>query len=515
MAAMSVEMWASPHADNLFIDGAWISPAAPEGRIQVVSPINGEVFAEVGEAKEADVDRAVAAAKRAFYEGPWPSMPAAERAAKLREVAGALHRRMAAASRAWTAQIGVPLWMSEMVTPAAIELLNINADIATAYCYEDVRPTTAMNMKVAVVVREPIGVVAAIAPWNAPLVAMLQKVAPALAAGCTVIAKPAPESPLEAQLLAEAIEEAELPRGVFNLLCANRQASDYLVRHPDVDKVSFTGSTAVGRHIAEVCAGRLARATMELGGKSAAIILDDMPPEEVAAVLAPAITLMCGQVCANLTRILVPRHREKDYVDALAAAMAATPVGNPFDQGVMMGPLAMKRQLERVEGYIAAGRAEGARIATGGTRASELGKGFFFKPTVFANVSNEMTIAREEIFGPVTGVIPYDSEADAVRLANASTYGLSGAVFTRDTDRAYAMARRLRTGNLSQNGHALDITIPFGGFKQSGYGREGGIEGFEPYLEVKSIFLPSIPSHLGSRETSAAQTPCTGTGPCA
>jgi aldehyde dehydrogenase (NAD+) len=496
MATVMVETPSLVHPDRLFIGGKWVKGSEPGRKIRIVSPINGEVFAEVAEAVEADISKAVTAAKSAFYEGPWPSMPAAERAAMLRAVAAALLRRGTAVARAWTSQIGMPLWMAELINAPTIGLLNDYADIAEKVRYEDVRPTNAPNMKVAVVVREPVGVVAAIAPWNAPLIAILQKVAPALAAGCTVVAKPAPESPIEAYLLAEAIEEVGLPPGVFNLLCADRAASDHLVRHPDVDKVSFTGSTAVGKHIAEVCAGRLARTTMELGGKSAAVILEDIPPEEAAAVLAPAITLLCGQVCANLTRILVPRKREQDYVEAISAAMARTHVGNPLEPGVMMGPLAMKRQLARVEGYIERGKAEGARLATGGSRAKGFGNGFFFQPTVFAGVTNDMVIAREEIFGPVTGIIPYDSEDEAVRLANDSPYGLSGAVFTRDTDHAYAIARRLRSGNLSQNGHGLDVHIPFGGFKQSGYGREGGPEGIDPYLETKAIFLPNIPSHL-------------------
>lgn len=480
---------------RLFIDGAWVRPAG-DGRIRVVSPIDEEIFAEVPEANEADIDAAVAAARRAFHEGPWPRMSPAERAAKLRQVSKALERKAKETARAWTAQIGVPYWMTEMVNPTIVSQLDYYADMIEDYAFEEARETDAYGCAVAMVVKEPVGVVAAIAPWNAPLANLIIKIAPALAAGCTVVAKPAPESPIEALLLAEAIEEAGLPEGVFNLIIADRAVSDYLVRHPDVDKVSFTGSNAVGVHIAEVCAGRMARATMELGGKSAAVILDDADPAVVGAILGQTVTLMCGQVCANITRILVPRRRQAEYVDALAATMAATNVGNPFHEGVMMGPLAMRRQRDRVEHYIAKGRDEGARVVTGGGRPKQFEKGFFFEPTLFADVTNDMVIAREEIFGPVTGVIPYDTEEDAIRLSNDSQFGLSGAVFTADTDRAYALARRLRTGNLTQNGRQMDYKVPFGGFKMSGVGREGGREGLESYLEIKAIFLPAKPRHI-------------------
>lgn len=483
------------HADRLYIGGQWIAPQAG-GRIRIVSPIIGTVFAEVAEAGEGDVDRAVAAARRAFDEGPWSRLSGAQRAEAIRRVAQALRRRVGEAARAWTTQIGTPLWISEAATGHTIGILDYYADLIENMALEEPRPTMAQGYSHAIVVREPAGVVAAVAPWNAPLATLLQKVAPALAAGCTLVAKPAPESPVEAFLLAEACDEAELPPGVFNLVPADRAASDHLIRHPDVDKVSFTGSTAVGRHIAEVCGGRLARATMELGGKSAAVLLDDMDPVHAAQILAPTITMMCGQVCANLTRILVPRARARDYTDALAAAMAAIPYGNPLQPGVLMGPLAMERQRDKVESYIAKGLDEGATIATGGRRPEALPRGFFFEPTIFAGVTNDMVIAREEIFGPVAGVIAYDDEEEAIRIANDSPFGLSGAVFTNDTDRAYAMMRRLRTGNLSQNGRGLDVAIPFGGFKQSGYGREGGPEGLDPYFELKSIFVPALPSHL-------------------
>jgi len=495
MSEISIEAPQLADPGRLFIGGAWIEPST-SNRIRVVSPITEEVFAEVAEAVEADIDKAVRAARVAFDTGPWPRMAPAERAAKLRAMSAALHRRSADAARAWTTQIGVPLWMAELSSPSIIGIIDYYADLIDGYAFEEVRPTRAHGFEVAIVTKEAVGVVAAVAPWNAPLAAMLQKIAPALAAGCTVIAKPAPESPIEAFLLAEAAQEAGLPEGVFNLAPADRAASDYLIRHHDVDKVSFTGSTAVGRHIAEVCGSRLARATMELGGKSPAIVLDDMDPATLGAMLAPAITLMSGQVCANFTRVLVPRSRARDYTEALADAMASTNVGNPLEAGVMMGPLAMKRQLDRVEGYIAQGQAEGARIATGGKRPSHLNRGFFLEPTLFSDMTNDMVVAREEIFGPVAGVIAYDDVEDAVRIANDTIFGLSGGVFTNDTDRAYAVARQIRTGNISQNGRGLDTAIPFGGFKQSGYGREGGREGLEPYLEVKSIFLPKVPTHL-------------------
>lgn len=495
MSHAVIDAPALTNPDRLFINGEWVKSTG-EGRIHVISPINEEVFAEVPEASEADIDAAVAAARRAFDEGPWPRMSPAERAVKLREVSRALERKAAETARAWTAQIGIPHWLTEMVNPTIVSQIDYYADMADGYMFEEARDTDAYGCAVAMIVKEPVGVVATIAPWNAPLATLLTKVAPALAAGCTVVAKPAPESPIEAILLAEAVEEAGLPEGVFNLIIADRHVSDYLVRHPGIDKVSFTGSSAVGVHIAQICAGRMARVTMELGGKSAALILDDADPAIVGATLGQTVTMMCGQVCANITRILVPRRRQADYIEALAATMSATNVGNPFDAGVMMGPLAMSRQRDRVEHYIAKGKDEGARIVTGGGRSKQFSKGFFFEPTLFADVSNDMVIAREEIFGPVTGVIPYDSEEEAIRMSNDSQFGLSGAVFTADTDRAYALARRLRTGNLTQNGRQVDHKIPFGGFKMSGIGREGGREGLESYLETKAIFLPAKPSHI-------------------
>lgn len=495
MSVIEVRAPALAHSKELFLNGKWVRPKSAK-MLNVVSAVNETAFAQVAEANEADVDLAVSAARRAFDEGPWPRMKPAERAAKLRAINAALSRRVEETSKAWTAQTGQPLWIAKIIDPLVFDLFNYYAAMIESYPFEEVRPTSAYDVKVAMLVKEPVGVVAAIAPWNTPLAALVTKVAPALAAGCTVIAKPAPETPLEAFLLAEAVEEAGLPEGVFNIAPADRKASDHLISHPGVDKVAFTGSTAVGKHIAEVCARRMARVTMELGGKSAAIVLDDMDPESAGKALASIVVQFSGQACANLSRILIPKRREREYTDAIVSAMAATPYGDPYQEGIAMGPLAMKRQLERVERYIGVGKKEGARIATGGSRAKKPERGYFFEPTVFTGVSNTMTIAQEEIFGPVAGITTYDDEEEAIRLANDSLYGLSGAVFTNDVDRAYKIARRIRTGNFSQNTRALDTTIPFGGFKQSGYGREGGAEGFSSFLELKALFMQGTPSHL-------------------
>lgn len=483
------------HPQQLFIGGQWREPSTRQ-RLQLVNPATEQAFFEVAEAGIEDMNTAVSAARSAFDEGPWPRLKPAERAQYLRELGKALDKRIAALDSAWTLQIGVPVMFSTGASAGAGMLLNYYADLAERYAFEDARPSGGYMSKAAIVVREPVGVVAAITPWNGPLMSMIMKLAPALAAGCTVICKPSPETPLEMFLLAEAAQEARLPAGVINLLPAGREVSDQLIRHEGVDKVAFTGSTQAGLHIASVCASRMARYTMELGGKSAAIVLDDFDPAQLGPALAPLVTQLCGQVCINYSRVLVPRRRYASYVDSLASAMAQITVGDPLDKNTYMGPLAMKRQLDRVNGYIEQGVAEGARLATGGKRPAHLESGYYLQPTVFSDATNDMTIAREEIFGPVTAVIPYDSEDEAVRLSNQSEYGLSGGVFTQDTDRAYAIARCIRTGHFTQNGREFDLSNPFGGFKKSGFGREGGPEGIEPYLETKTVFLPGKPSHL-------------------
>lgn len=483
------------HPDKLFIGGAWVEPAG-KGRLRLINPATEQEFHSVAEAGPADVDAAVAAARKAFDQGPWPRLSPHERAAKMRELGAALDRRAASLEAAWTCQMGAPVWMSRGSSMGASALLSYYAALAESTAFEDVRPSHGFTTKYAVVVKEAVGVVAAITPWNGPLMGMMMKVAPALAAGCTVVMKPSPETPLEAFMVAEAAEEVGLPAGVLNLLPADRELSDLLVRHPGIDKVAFTGSTTVGLQVASICASRMARYTMELGGKSAAIILDDFDPAQTGPHLAPLVTQLCGQACINYSRILIPRARYNEHVDSLAAAMDALVVGDPTQDSSQMGPLAMKRQLDRVQGYIAKGLAEGAQLAAGGVRPAGLDRGYYIAPTVFRDATNAMVIAQEEIFGPVTAAIPYDSVEEAIAIANDSEFGLSGGVYTNDTDRAYAVARRIRTGHFTQNGREFDLTNPFGGFKKSGVGREGGPEGMDPYCEIKTVFLPERPAGL-------------------
>jgi acyl-CoA reductase-like NAD-dependent aldehyde dehydrogenase len=475
------------HPDKLYIGGEWVSPAAG-GAIQVVSPITEEVIFKIAEAQDADVDRAVAAARAAFDRGPWPRMTHAERAGWLRRLGEVLAARSAELGHAWTNQMGVVFAMSQHSGLRAKGTFDMYAEIAATFPFEEVR-TPGHGGGQARIVREPVGVVAAIVPWNSPLSLSTAKVAPALLAGCTMILKASPEAPLEAYILAEAAEAVGLPPGVFNVVTADRLASEHLIRNPDVDKVSFTGSSAAGRRIASILGERMARYTMELGGKSAAIVLDDMDAGQAAQRLTGSLCIMSGQVCAALTRVIVPRQRHDEFVEAFAGAIGALRPGDPYDPASHLGPLAMARQLERVQGYIEKGKAEGARLVTGGGRPAGLNRGYYIEPTLFANVDNRMTIAQEEIFGPVISLIAADGDDDAIRIANDSLYGLNGAVFTNDARRAYDVARQVRTGNIAQNSFRLDNTVAFGGYKQSGIGREGGTEGLLPYLEVKSLFL--------------------------
>jgi acyl-CoA reductase-like NAD-dependent aldehyde dehydrogenase len=479
------------HLEKLFIDGQWVKPSAAR-KIDVVSPDTETVVASVAEAREADMDAAVAAARRAFDTGPWPRLTPAERGKVLAVMAQKLSERQPELCAAWTLQVGGLAGVAPFVVAPGTAGFREMAALGVTYPF--VKRETSPVSPFALVVREPVGVVAAIAPWNVPYSIMANKVAPALLAGCAVIMKPAPETPLEAYIIAECAEAAGVPPGVVNLLPAHREAADHLVQNPGVDKVSFTGSTAAGRRIGSVCSERIARCTLELGGKSAALVLDDFPTADAAQILARTITVMSGQVCAMLSRAIVPRRRHDELAEAIAAVMKTIRVGHSSDPASEMGPLAMKRQLERVEGYIAKGRAGSATLVTGGKRPAGLERGYFIEPTLFANVDNRSAIAQEEIFGPVLCLIPADGVDDAIRIANESIYGLNGAVLTRDVDAAYQVARRVRSGNFGQNAMKADFSLPFGGFKQSGCGREGGAEGLQNYLETKTVLLDAVPS---------------------
>jgi acyl-CoA reductase-like NAD-dependent aldehyde dehydrogenase len=474
------------HPDSFFIGGKWEKPSGA-GKLTVISPVTEEVVATFPEASPKDVDRAVAAAREAFDHGPWPRMSAQERGAALLKVSERLKARLPELAAVWTTQVGIPIGLASYLSGQPPELFEYYGKLIQSYPLVDERKG-AHGERVRVV-KEPVGVVAAITPWNAPLVLLCYKVAAGLAAGCTMVAKPAPETPMDAYILAECIEAAGLPPGVFNLVPAGRETGDYLIRHPAIDKISFTGSTAAGRHIAAVAAERLVRTSFELGGKSAAIVLDDADVGHVLKSLVPFSMPITGQVCFSLTRVLVPESRKKEVLDAYVGAVSTVKVGDPMEPSTQMGPLTMSRQLTRVQGYITKGKEEGAKLVLGGGRPKGLDKGYFVEPTVFNDVSTSMTIAREEIFGPVVSFITYKDIDDAVEKANSTIYGLHGAVYTPDADRGYEVARRMRSGSVTVNGLIVDPTMPFGGFKQSGMGREGGIEGLDPYFELKTVYF--------------------------
>jgi len=473
--------------EKLFIGGEWVAPSTT-ATIEVISPHSEEVVGRVPEAKEADVDRAVAAARAAFDAGPWPHMPPSERADIMAALNGALQQRAEDLAVTITTEMGTPISFSRIgQVMAANMVLDYFTGLARQFPFEEIRPGM---LGPALVRREAVGVVGAIVPWNVPLFVTMLKLAPALAAGATVVLKPAPETPLDAMLLADAIQEAGVPKGVVNIVPAGREVGEHLVTHAGVDKISFTGSTAAGRRIAALCGERLRRVTLELGGKSAAIILDDADLDQVIPGLLPAAMMNSGQACIAQTRILVSRRRHDAVVDALVTAVRGIKVGDPMEPDTFCGPLVAARQRDRVEGYIALGRKEGARIVTGGGRPAWAKRGWYVEPTVFVGVDNAMRIAREEIFGPVVAVIPYASEDDAVGIANDSDYGLSGTVWTADVDHGVDIARRVRTGTYTVNGFAMEFSAPFGGFKNSGLGRELGPEGLAAYLEPKTINLP-------------------------
>jgi acyl-CoA reductase-like NAD-dependent aldehyde dehydrogenase len=491
VSAVRATSVALAHPDAFFIGGQWVRPSST-ATIDVVEPSTEQVFLSVAEAAPADMDGAVTAARRAFDHGPWPRMTHAIRAGFLRAMAEGIRRRSSDLSRLWTSEMGILHAYSQAGMPGIADIYDYYAGFADSFEFVERHQPAEGN--VGFLIREPVGVVGAIVPWNAPLALIAYKTAPALIAGCVVVLKSSPEAPGEAYVLAEIAEEIGLPPGVLNVLTADREVSETLVSDSRVDKITFTGSTVAGRRIGSILGGRIARYTLELGGKSAAVVLDDYDVGAAAASIAATAPVMTGQVCSSLTRIIVSRGRHDALVEALVESFGKVRVGDPFDQASGMGPLAMRRQRDRVEGYIAKGVAEGARLVTGGGRPAGLPQGFYVEPTVFASVDNSFTIAQEEIFGPVLSVIPADDETQALEIANDTVYGLNASVYTNDPDRAMSVARRLRSGTVGHNSQRTDFTIAFGGVKQSGVGREGGREGILPFLEPKTVILDSEPS---------------------
>lgn len=475
------------HPDRFFIGGEWVVPSS-DATFRVLNASSEDLVFAVAEAQEVDVARAVAAARNAFDAGPWPRLSPSERSRFLRAIAQEIERRADDFARAWSTESGILYRLSSArIGPLLSGLFRDYADIGDTFAFEE--PRRASSGHEAYLVREPVGVVAAIVPWNGPAALMTYKCAPALIAGCTVVIKPSPEAPTSAYLFAEICETVGLPAGVVNVVTADRRASESLVRDPRVDKVTFTGSTAAGRKIASACGERIARLTLELGGKSPALVLDDYAIEDAAKTIASGCGNLTGQVCHSLTRVIVPHARHDAMVEALSEAVRAMRIGDAFDPASDVGPLANANQRETVERYIQIGQAEGAVLAAGGRRPAHLDRGFFIEPTIFGRVDNRSTIGQEEIFGPVLSVISADDEAHAVALANDTIYGLNASVFTHDADRALAIARRIRSGTVGQNASRTDVTIAFGGFKQSGIGREGGVEGLLPFLELKTVVL--------------------------
>ena len=478
--------------DRLFIGGDWVAPEGT-GTIEVISPVTEEVVGRVPDGTEADIDKAVATARRAFDHGPWPRMAPAERGEVLKAVAAQITAEMGDMAEIITGEMGSPISFSTMGQVLAPTMIfNYYADLATSYAFDEVR-VGMLNPQV-LVTKEPVGVVGAIAPWNVPLFIAAAKLAPSLAAGCTVVFKPAPETPFDAFRLAEIFTEAGLPKGVLSVIPAGREVSEHLVTHEGVDKISFTGSGVGGKRIGGLCGERLKRCTLELGGKSAAIILDDADLAATMPQLLPNAIMNNGQACIAQTRILAPRSRYGEVVDAVVSSVAAMKVGDPMDPSTEVGPVVAERQRTRIEGYLESGREEGATVSLGGGRPSgpEFAKGWYVEPTVFSDVDNKMRIAQEEIFGPVLVVIPYDGDDNAVEIANDSNYGLCGSVWTGDNDRGLGVARQVRTGTYMLNAPVpIDFSTPFGGFKESGVGREFGPEGLEGFLEMKSIALPA------------------------
>lgn len=485
---------------RFFIGGEWVEPAS-DAVLRLVDSADEEVFLEMAEGVSSDMSRAVTAARAAFDDGPWPRMSHAERGEYLRAIAWELLGRGGDLAQLWPRESGVVHSIAKLAGEDGANIFNYYANLADTFPFEEEMTPTFGEF--GLLVREPVGVVAAIIPWNSPTRLIGYKVAPALIAGCTVILKSSPEAPAEAYVLAEIAESVGLPPGVLNVITADRKISEELVADPRVDKVTFTGSTAAGRRIGAVCAERVARCTLELGGKSAAVVLDDYDIAKAAKVVARQECTLSGQACSSLTRVIVSQPRHDRMVEALSAEFRRVRVGDPFESDTDMGPLVSARQRAQVERYIAQGKTEGAVLAAGGGRPRHLDRGYYIEPTVFGGVDNSSVIAQEEIFGPVIAVIAAADEKHAVALANDSIYGLNASVFTDDLERAVQAASELRCGTVGHNAFRTDFGIAFGGFKQSGIGREGGTEGLRPFLEPKTVVLRQHPAGYRQRDAPA------------
>ena len=468
--------------EKLYIDGTWI-PSTGTGTIDVVNASTEEVMGRIPDGTPEDVDKAVKAARRAFP--GWAATDKEERGKYLQRITEGLQARMGDIGNVVAQEVGMPINLSTMIQ-AGLPIMTFGSmgQLLDTFPFEE-------QVGNSLIVREPVGVVGAITPWNYPLHQIAAKVAPAMAAGCTVVLKPSEVAPLNAFILAEVIDEAGLPPGVFNLVTGTGPVvGEAIAAHPDVDMVSFTGSTRAGRRVSELASRTVKRVALELGGKSPNVILEDADLGRAVADGVAKAFLNSGQTCSALTRMIVPRDKLPEVEQlAVQAAETYTP-GDPFSGDTRLGPLVSATQRERVRGYIQKGIDEGAKLLTGGVDAPEgLDKGYFVRPTVFSEVDPDSTIAQEEIFGPVLSIIPFDNEAEAVEIANNTVYGLAGGVWSGDADRAKGVARQLRTGQVEVNGGSFNAMAPFGGYKQSGHGRELGKFGLEEYLEVKSLQL--------------------------
>lgn len=476
-----------PGLDQLMIAGEWVKPAR-DHLVDVIMPSTEQVIARVADPSIADADRAAAAARQAFETGPWPRMTIAERTTACRRLCDALVARMPSLNRAWTFEAGATVAHAQMLNAAASPMIwDFAFEAASRLNFEEPRTTPTGKVLIR---REPVGTVLSIMTYNGPVPLMAMKVIPALLAGCPVVIKFAPESALTGRLISDAIVDAGLPRGVLSALCAGREVTQHLVESADIDMITLTGGPAIAVDVVRRSSGRLARTLLELGGKAPAIIGEDADLDAVlAAGLVDGCTGYQGQVCVTLSRVLAPRSRYDEVVDAMAARYARMKVGDPFDPSSDRGPLAVKRALERSEHYVAIAKEQGAKVAAGGKRPVHLDRGWYYEPTVLRDVDNAMTVAQEEIFGPVTCVIPYEGLDDAVRIANDTKYGLNAAVFIPDAEQALSVARRLRVGCVSINSVGVCLSEPFGGRKQSGWGRECGAEGILDFTDIQQVLL--------------------------